>query len=57
MMAVFADTFYWIALTNVRDLAHERAKALTLSLRPRILFTTQEVLIEQEGFQALFRDS
>jgi hypothetical protein len=25
MSAVFADTFYWIAFTNVQDFAHERA--------------------------------
>ena len=29
MKTVFADTFYWIAFTNVQDLAHDRAKAFT----------------------------
>jgi predicted nucleic acid-binding protein len=51
MNAVFADTFYWIAFTNVRDLAHERAKALILSLLPQIV-TTEEVLIEYLNYFA-----
>lgn len=46
MTAAFADTFYWIALTNPQDFAHERVKALTQSLSPTIIFTTEEVLIE-----------
>jgi hypothetical protein len=29
MNAFFADTFYWIAFTNVQDLAHGRVKAFT----------------------------
>jgi predicted nucleic acid-binding protein len=35
MNAVFADTFYWIAFTNIQDLAHEKAKALTRSALPQ----------------------
>jgi uncharacterized protein len=46
MSAVFADTFYWIAFTNIHDSAHEKAKVLTRSFRPQIIFTTEEVLIE-----------
>lgn len=46
MSAVFADTFYWIALTNVQDLAHEKAKGLTRSTNPALICTTEEVLIE-----------
>jgi len=46
MTAVFADTFYWIAFTNVQDRAHEKAKALTLSRMPGVIVTTEEVLIE-----------
>jgi predicted nucleic acid-binding protein len=46
MSTVFADTFYWIALTNFQDLAHEKAKSLTLSARPGALCTTEEVLTE-----------
>jgi len=55
MRAVFADTFYWIALTNVQDLAHEKAKALTLSLRPRIVFTIEEVLPLPSGLHSRAR--
>lgn len=51
MNAVFADTFYWIAF-NVQDLAHEKAKALTLSSPPRIIVTTEEVLIEYLNYFA-----
>jgi predicted nucleic acid-binding protein len=46
MNAIFADTFYWIAITNVQDLAHGRAKTLVPSLQPTTLLTTEEVLIE-----------
>jgi len=37
MSAVFADTFYWIALTNVQDKAHKKARALTLSRLPAVI--------------------
>jgi hypothetical protein len=46
MTAVFADTFYWIALTNVADRAHETAKAITLAAKPGTICTTEEVLTE-----------
>ncbi|MBZ5618134.1 MAG: PIN domain-containing protein [Acidobacteriia bacterium] len=52
MNTVFADTFYWIALTNVQDLAHERAKAFTRSATPGTICTTEEVLIEYLNFFA-----
>jgi hypothetical protein len=39
--AVFADTFYWIALTNPTDAAHERAREFTNDI-----VTTEEVLTE-----------
>jgi len=42
MNAVFADTFYWIAITNVQDLAHEKAKAFALQTTQGALCTTQE---------------
>ena len=29
MSAVFEDTFFWIAFTNVQDQAHERAKSFS----------------------------
>ena len=41
MNAVFADTFYWIALTNPMDAAHERAREFTNDI-----VTTEEVLTE-----------
>jgi hypothetical protein len=36
MNAVFADTFYWIAFTNVQDLAHEKVKAFTSFAKPEV---------------------
>ena len=62
MKALFADTFYWAALTGIDDSAHDRAMELSRSLVPdRIITTDEEVLtndrhFEQEGFRALFRD-
>ena len=32
MTALFADTFYWIALADLTDSAHQRALALTAEL-------------------------
>jgi len=44
--AVFADIFYWAALTNPGDNSHERALAFSRSLRPEITVTTEELLDE-----------
>lgn len=44
-MKVFADTFYWIALTDARDAAHQRAREATGDI-----VTTDEVLIEYLTF-------
>jgi predicted nucleic acid-binding protein len=52
MNAVFADTFFWIAFTNVQDQAHERAKSFTRSVPPSTIFTTEEVLTEYLNFFA-----
>jgi predicted nucleic acid-binding protein len=52
MTTVFADTFYWIALTNVADRAHETAKAITLSAKPGVVCTTEEVLTEYLNYFA-----
>ena len=52
MNAFFADTFYWIAFTNVQDLAHERVKAFTRSARPDVICTTEEVLTEYLNYFA-----
>jgi predicted nucleic acid-binding protein len=39
MTAVFADTSYWIALTNVQDADHEKAEAFSASLKLRPVLT------------------
>ncbi|MFN0165401.1 MAG: type II toxin-antitoxin system VapC family toxin [Bryobacteraceae bacterium] len=44
-MKVFADTFYWIALTDSTDNAHERARRITDEI-----VTTDEVLAEYLTF-------
>jgi predicted nucleic acid-binding protein len=50
--AIFADTFYWAAFTNIQDSAHEKAKAFTLSAPPMIICTTEEVLTEYLNYFA-----
>jgi predicted nucleic acid-binding protein len=52
MSAVFADTFFWIALTNVLDQDHERAKSFPRSAAPSMIFTTEEVLTEYLNYFA-----
>lgn len=47
MSALFADTFYWIALTNPLDTAHDRAQEFK-----NHIVTTEEVLIEYLNFFA-----
>jgi predicted nucleic acid-binding protein len=51
-MAVFADAFYWIALTNPKDNDHQRALRTGLSIVPQIVVTTDEVLTEFLAFCA-----
>jgi predicted nucleic acid-binding protein len=46
MTALFADTFYWIALADLTDSAHERALALTSKRADSPIITTDEVLVE-----------
>ncbi len=41
----FADTGYWIALTNTRDELHQRAREWSLRLRVRLV-TTDAILLE-----------
>jgi uncharacterized protein len=43
---VFADTFYWIALTNKRDSAHRTVMEFSTKLPPRTVVTNDEVLTE-----------
>jgi predicted nucleic acid-binding protein len=50
--AVFADTFYWIALTNRRDSAHRAVMDQTRTLAPRSVVTSDEVLTEFLAFCA-----
>lgn len=52
MSAVFADTFYWVALTNVQDTGHERAKAFSRSVQPAAIVTTEYVLTEYLNYFA-----
>lgn len=44
-MKAFADTFYWIALTDPKDKSHDRARRIT-----RDIVTTDEVLTEYLNF-------
>jgi predicted nucleic acid-binding protein len=46
MKAIFADTFYWVALTNKLDALHEQALALPRSLGSPRIITTEEVITE-----------
>jgi predicted nucleic acid-binding protein len=53
MSALFADTFYWIALADLTDSAHQRAMALTVERRDSLIVTTDEVLAEYLTFFAM----
>jgi predicted nucleic acid-binding protein len=44
--AVFADTFYWVALTNPEDSAYRDALALDDLLAGATIVTTDEILTE-----------
>ena len=44
--AVFADTFYWIALFNERDGRHKEAIAFSQANTEQTVVTTDEVLTE-----------
>ena len=52
MSALFADTFYWIALADPTDSAHSRALVLTDERATSRLVTTDEVLTEYLAFFA-----
>ena len=43
---VFADTFYWVAISNPADESHHQALKLAHSLRNSLFITTEEVLTE-----------
>lgn len=50
MTAVFADTFYWIAVTTPDDSAYARALEFSRSRLPDQIVTTDEVLSEYLTF-------
>ena len=52
MKSVFADTFYWIALANPRDSAHQRVMDFGRTLGSSLIVTTDEVLTEFLAFCA-----
>ena len=52
MSDVFADTNYWVALTDPRDQWNSAALTTARSLAPRRLVTTDEVLTEFLAFFA-----
>ena len=53
MTALFADTFYWIALVDFTDSAHRRALDLTFERVDTPIVTTDEVLAEYFTFFAM----
>ena len=52
MREIFADTYYWVALTDPREPRHSAALALSSSLGAARLLTTEAVLIEFLNFFA-----
>jgi predicted nucleic acid-binding protein len=52
MTAVFADTFYWVALADASDSAHQRALTITAERASSEIVTTDEVLGEYLTFFA-----
>ena len=52
MRKVFADTGYWIALLNPYDDLHDRALAVSQSLGPVLIVTTEMVLVEMLNYYA-----
>ena len=52
MSLVFADTFYWIAVTNLRNPAYEKANVLARSITQGGICATEEVLTEYLNYFA-----
>ena len=52
MKAVFADTFYWIALTNPADRHAQEVLRFDDLLSEAVLYTSEEVLTEMLAFFA-----
>lgn len=57
MKIVFADTFYWVALTSTEDRSHSRALEFSSAVRPDKIVTTDEILDEYLAFFAGARPS
>jgi predicted nucleic acid-binding protein len=53
MTPLFADTFYWIALVDLTDSAHQRALTITSERADSPIVTTDEVLAEVLTFFAM----
>jgi hypothetical protein len=51
-VSIFADTFYWVALLNLRDSANRAVLEFSRTLGSSTLITTDEVLIEFLAFCA-----
>jgi predicted nucleic acid-binding protein len=49
-VTVFADTSYWIAITNPNDNLHEKAKEATAAIGKQRILTTDAVLAEYLNF-------
>jgi hypothetical protein len=52
MTALFADTFYWVAVVDFNDSAHGRALALASDRADSPIVTTDEVLADYLTFLA-----
>ena len=50
MKTVFGDTGWWVAVLNEDDELHGKADAVTRSLGPRLIVTTEMVLTEVAAF-------
>jgi uncharacterized protein len=57
MRQIFADTFYWIALTNPRDNWHQRVIEQTILLDRVQIITTDEILTEVLNFLGTYGSS
>jgi len=54
MKLIFADTFYWVAVSNKRDEWHDRVQQAAEILKQAHLVTTDEVLVEVLTFFAAY---
>jgi predicted nucleic acid-binding protein len=52
MTALFADTFFWIALADFTDSAHHQALNFAIEQEDSLIVTTDEVLVEYLTFFA-----